>query len=75
MLVNKPEYCVASVALGARVGINKAPRLGICSRHPQGVLAVYADGSVHFLNDKISQANLEALLTAAAGDLLISPVP
>ncbi len=53
----------------ARAGINKAPGLGICSRHPMGVEAVYADGSVHFLNDFISLETLEALFTRAGGEM------
>lgn len=59
----------------AKAGIGKAPKLGICSRHPGGVQAVFADGSVHFLNETISQADLEALITPADGKVRIQRDP
>jgi hypothetical protein len=51
-----------------KAGINKAPGLGICSRHPQVAIAVFADGSVHALHEIISPEMLRALSTRAGGE-------
>jgi hypothetical protein len=59
----------------ARAGINKAPGLGICSRHPQVVIALFADGSVHALDASNSSETLEALFTRAGGEPLRSLSP
>jgi prepilin-type processing-associated H-X9-DG protein len=52
----------------ARIGINTAPRLGICSRHSKVAMVVFADGSVHALQDTIAPELLDALFTRGAGD-------
>jgi len=52
----------------AKAGINKAPGLGICSRHPQVALAVFADGSVHALQEIMAPEMLRALSTRAGGE-------
>jgi prepilin-type processing-associated H-X9-DG protein len=54
----------------AGAGINKAPGLGICSRHPRAAMVVYADGSVHALNEVIESTTLNALATRAGGEIL-----
>ena len=43
---------------------------GFASHHPGGCNFVFADGSVHFLSENISQFILTALTTRAAGDIV-----
>jgi prepilin-type processing-associated H-X9-DG protein len=50
------------------MAINPERGSGVCSLHPNGAQAVFADGSVHFLTDEIPPETLRALLTANAGD-------
>ncbi|HVC96051.1 MAG TPA: DUF1559 domain-containing protein [Pirellulales bacterium] len=52
----------------AKAGINNAPGLGICSRHPQVAIVLYADGSVHTISQVVSPETLQALFTRAGGD-------
>ena len=43
---------------------------GYASHHPGGCNFVFADGSVHFLSETISQFILAALTTRKAGDIV-----
>jgi hypothetical protein len=47
----------------------KAPEKGLFGRFPGGALAVFADGSVHFLSKNISKETLRALFTRSGGEV------
>lgn len=49
-------------------GVNAPAGLCIRSHHPGGASVAMADGSVHFLSDRVSAKSLDAALTAAGGD-------
>ncbi len=46
--------------------------LSASSKHPGGVNALFADGSVHFVKDSISPVTWRALGTIAGGEVISS---
>lgn len=58
----------------ASTGVNpKSIKPSVSSNHQDGALFLFADGSVHFLSDKVPPADFRKLLTIAGGDII--PIP
>ena len=63
--------CDNSGVRGGPCMINYTSNNEIYSFHPGGAAALFADGSVHFLQEGISPATMIALVTRASGE----PIP
>jgi len=50
--------------------INAPGGAEISSRHPGGAIALYADGSVHFLSNSLPPATIKALATKGGGEMV-----
>lgn len=50
--------------------INDKSKSGKSSHHSQGAMAVFADGTVKFLDESLKPETVRAMLTRAAGDNL-----